>query len=73
MIETFGWIFKTDWMESTNSWTFFDNQSSRTSLVYGRNGSGKTTFSESVHFYKGSNTKNNYIVSSPLNKNGQII
>lgn len=73
MIETFGWFFKTDWMESTNSWTFFDNQSSRTSLVYGRNGSGKTTFSESVHFYKGSDTKNNYIVSSPLDKNGQII
>lgn len=73
MIETFGWAFKTDWMESTNSWVFFDNQNSRTSLVYGRNGSGKTTFSEAVYFYKGSKTKNNYTISSPLNKDGQLI
>ena len=73
MFDIYGWTFKTDWMDSPNSWMFFEKDNSRTAIIFGRNGSGKTTFSESVRSYKKIQTKNTYPISLPLNKEGKEI
>ena len=52
MNDLYGWIYKPEWLQEELHWQFYTNDvANRVSIVYGKNGSGKTTFSDAVNFY----------------------
>lgn len=69
-----GWNFKPNWDDdkSTNDvifWKIFKAPNNRTSIIYGKNGSGKTTFAQAVSFYK-QPSEENFLFSYPIDENG---
>lgn len=69
-----GWIYRPEWLQDELHWLFFTNDATnRVSIIYGKNGSGKTTFSEAVNFYLGKSTKSSFIKSFPIDSNSKEI
>lgn len=74
MKEIKGWHFKPNWDDekSTNDeifWKIFKTSNNRASIIYGKNGSGKTTFAQAVSFYK-KPSDGNFLFSYPIDENG---
>ncbi len=74
MNDLYGWIYKPEWLQEELHWQFYTNDvANRVSIVYGKNGSGKTTFSNAVNFYLGKPTKSSFINSTPIDLNSKEV
>ena len=76
MKEIVGWKFKPRWDEEPNKieikWNFFSGGMDRIAAIYGRNGSGKSTFAKAVSFFK-ENKSIDFEYSFPVDINGNMI
>lgn len=74
MNDLYGWIYKPEWLQEELHWQFYTNDvANRVSIVYGKNGSGKTTFSDAINFYLGKPTKSSFINSTPIDLNSKEV
>lgn len=76
MKEIVGWKFKPRWDEEPSEieikWNFFSGGMDRIAAIYGRNGSGKSTFAKAVSFFK-ENKSIDFEYSFPVDINGNMI
>lgn len=73
MKELSGWIYRPEWEQHNIEWKFFNGDKNRLSIIYGKNGSGKTTFSEAVYSYSHSVTNSNFFETNPIDSKGNVI
>lgn len=75
MKEVSGWKYKPKWLNDSDSeisWKMFNGENNRISIIYGRNGSGKTTFAEAITSFK-EDVEYDGLCCYPFDKNGNQI